>query len=117
MNFDHHNGKAVKSVRNHDGRGGITFEDGSLLDVPNEVPADLVGQSLLLVEDDKLIFGYTQPGQPAMRQTEIPIDTPQLAGQDETIEPMDIDQAHEAAEEAQKKPSKGRQSSSKGKNG
>lgn len=73
MNYDHHNGKSVKAVRNHDDRAEITFEDDAVLDIPGNISETLVGQALLVVEDDKLVFGYPQKDKPAMRQTEIAI--------------------------------------------
>ena len=105
MNWDHHNGKAVKSVRRAEGQSYITFETGEEISVPGELSPTLVGQSLLAVESGQLIFGYSQPGKPAMRQTEIPTGESEIAAQEEEVKP------------AKAKPKGSRQSRSKGKRG
>jgi hypothetical protein len=119
MNYDHHNGKPVKSVRNHGERCEITFEDDSLIDVPGNFSDALIGQSLLLVEedgeDDKLVFGWPQKDGPAQRQAEISVPGARVVAAEETVEPVSEEgdrlatpEELEEAQQAPEKPSKGK---------
>ncbi len=109
MNFDHHNGKVVKSVTVQEGETSITFETDEIITVPGELSVNLVGQSLLLVENGQLIFGYSYPNKPASREVEIP------TGEEELVEEDDV--APEEAKKGANKGTGGRQKPSKGTNG
>ena len=73
MNYDHHNGKTVKSVQPGDNESTITFETGESITVPGTVSSSVVGQALLLVEPGQLVFGRPQAQGPAIRQMEVEI--------------------------------------------
>lgn len=111
MRFDHHNGKRVESISNAEGEATITFEGGDTIKVPGELPTSLVGQSLLMVEEGQLIFGFTRPDAPAVRQTEI-----SHGDQQDEPETVEAPKPKRAGRSVKARAAGGRQSRSKGKN-
>ena len=108
-NYDHHNGKTVKSVEPGENETTITFETGDVIRVPGEVSSSVVGQALLLVEPGQLVFGAPQASGPAIRQTEIPVP-------EEPVEVEPVQKQIRPKGRRNVKGTGGRQSRSKGKN-
>lgn len=109
MNYDHHNGKTVKSVEPGDNESIITFDTGDVITVPGIVSPSVAGQALLLVEPGQLVFGAPQAQGPAIRQTEIPVP-------EEPVEVEPVTKEAKPKRSVKKAPKGGRQSRSKGKN-